>query len=96
MICKCYRAEKNFLGKVGVCWGTAERDACSCGGDKSKCDFYPTFREEEKKPITNADRIRAMTDEEIEKWYWWMHKEMMWYTDSRDFVHNWLKQEAKE
>lgn len=35
MICKCYRAEKNFLGKVGVCWGTQERDACSCGGDKS-------------------------------------------------------------
>ena len=44
---------------------------------------------------TNADRIRAMTDEEIEDWYWWMHKEMMYYTDSRVFVHDWLKQEAK-
>lgn len=39
----------------------------------------------------NADRIRVMTDEEIEDWYWWMHKEMKWYTDSRAFVHNWLK-----
>jgi hypothetical protein len=65
MICKCYTAEKNFLGKVGTCWGTAERDACSCGGDKSKCDFYPNVREEEKKPVTNYDRIRAMTDEEL-------------------------------
>jgi hypothetical protein len=65
MICECYRDEKNFLGKFGTCWGTAERDACSCGGDKSKCDFYPNVREEEKKPITNADRIRAMTDEEL-------------------------------
>lgn len=22
------------------CWGTPERDICTCGGDKSKCDFY--------------------------------------------------------
>jgi hypothetical protein len=65
MICECYRAEKNFVGKVGSCWGTAERDACSCGGDKSKCDFYPSVREKGKKPTTNADRIRAMTDEEL-------------------------------
>lgn len=68
MICECYRAEKNFLGKVGLCWGTAERDACSCGGNKSKCDFYPNVREEGKKPINNADRIRSMSDEELAKW----------------------------
>lgn len=67
MICECYRAEKNFFGKIGTCWGTAERDACSCGGYKSKCDFYPSVREEVKKPITNADRIRAMSDEELAK-----------------------------
>ena len=41
MYCECYRAERNFLGKVGVCFGTKERDPCSCGGDKRKCDFYP-------------------------------------------------------
>lgn len=45
---------------------------------------------------TNADRIRSMTDEEIEKWFWWMHKEMMRYTDSRVFVHDWLRHEAGE
>ncbi len=65
MICECYRADRNFLGEVGVCWGTAERDACSCGGDKSKCDFYPSVREKGKKPQTNADRIRGYTDEEL-------------------------------
>ena len=50
----------------------------------------------EPKPTTNADRIRAMTDEEIEDWYWWMHEKMMYYTDSRAFVHNWLRQEVDD
>lgn len=45
-----------------------------------------------QKSQTNADRIRVMTDEEIEDWYWWMHKEMMYYTDSHAFVHEWLEQ----
>lgn len=24
------------------CVGTKERECCTCGGDKRKCDFYPT------------------------------------------------------
>lgn len=24
------------------CMGTKEREICTCGGDKRKCDFYPT------------------------------------------------------
>lgn len=48
------------------------------------------------KQPTNADRIRSMTDEEIEDWYWWMHEEMMYYTDSHAFVHEWLKQENND
>ena len=47
-------------------------------------------------PITNGDRIRSMTDEEIEAWFWWMHKEMMWYTDSHDFLRKWLKKEVAD
>lgn len=43
--CKCYHAEKNFLGKIGVCWGTKECEACSCGGDEAKCDFYDYVRD---------------------------------------------------
>lgn len=44
MPCKCYHAERNFLGKIGVCWGTKECEACSCGGEESKCDFYDYVR----------------------------------------------------
>lgn len=38
------------LHTVGVCWGTKERDECKCGGDKSRCDFYPAKRD----PLANA------------------------------------------
>ena len=24
------------------CMGTKERESCTCGGDRRKCDFYPT------------------------------------------------------
>lgn len=55
--------------QVGVCWGTKETEACDCGGDRAKCDFYPEIRDKAKKEfkdiITNADNIRAMTDEEL-------------------------------
>lgn len=55
-----------------------------------QCDSFKTAKN------TNADRIRSMTDEQIEKWYWWMHQEMMSYTDSVEFLHQWLKEEVKE
>ena len=55
--------------EIGVCWGTRECDECSCGGDQTKCDFYPEVREKAKKEvekiITNADWIRTMTDDEL-------------------------------
>lgn len=55
--CKCYHAERNFLGKIGVCWGTKECEACSCGGDESKCDFYEYVRERVKKPTTGYEEL---------------------------------------
>jgi len=70
MVCKCYHANKNFLGGIGVCWGTKEREACSCGGDEAKCDFYDYVRERAKslsQKQTNADHIRVMTDGELVK-----------------------------
>lgn len=48
-----------------------------------------------QKPKTNAEKFQSMSAEEIETWYWWMHKEMMNYTDSHIFVHEWLKGECK-
>lgn len=39
----------NYVGSVDVkyeyCTGTKELDECSCGGDRTKCDFYPDVRE---------------------------------------------------
>ena len=42
---------------------------------------------------TNADRIRAMTDEELAEWYWWMLHYVKGYTDSRAALREWLKQD---
>lgn len=65
MACRCYHAERNFIGKIGVCWGTKECEPCSCGGDESRCDFYDYVRDRASKPQSNGDRIRASTDEEL-------------------------------
>lgn len=94
MICECYRAEKNFLGEVGTCWGTAERDACSCGGDKSKCDFYSTVREEEKKSLTNYDLLVHKTPEELAKWICDQIIDRNIGIPSETWL-DWLKQEVK-
>ncbi len=58
------------------------------------CDKFCYYNTVEVK--TNADRFRAMDIEEIENWFWWMHKEMMRYTDSRVFLHDWLRQEVSD
>ena len=62
-ICSCYHEEERAVctlsphgtwsqsqQTVGVCWGTKEREECSCGGDKTKCNFYP-----EKMEAANND-----------------------------------------
>ena len=56
--CECYKVEV-FNGKqTSYCQGTKDTAACSCGGDKSKCDFYETVRqqgmEEEPLPTISA------------------------------------------
>ena len=77
--CKCYEEVWAITGWLGpdevirkrrtICNGTRERDECSCGGDRTKCDFYPEVKEKAKKElekiVTNADYIRAMTDDEL-------------------------------
>lgn len=66
--CDCYHEQQKMLyayhpvtGQsiahsvdVGVCWGTKERDECSCGGCKDKCDFYPEVRARESVSVGNA------------------------------------------
>lgn len=35
----------------GFCNGTRERDECLCGGDRTKCDFYPEVIEKALKEL---------------------------------------------
>ena len=49
--CDCYRQYTDCLGKsFGRCLGTKEIEICGCGGDESKCDFYPERRKKLRKP----------------------------------------------
>ena len=64
--CDCFRTQEKlqylyrpFTGEpfplyvtIGICYGTKERDECTCNGDRSKCDFYPEVREKEKRRIS--------------------------------------------
>lgn len=48
-------------------------------------------------PQTNADRIRAMTDEELANEIFYILDHVLWmYNDSRLGLLDWLKQEAQE
>ena len=57
--CDCYCEEHEIVGWFGPddkitklrsrCNGTRERDECSCGGDRTKCDFYPEVRKKGRK-----------------------------------------------
>ena len=63
-ICLCYHDEQNFLHECGVCYGTKEKEPCSCGGDPAKCDFYEEVREKHIHR-TNYDLIISKTPEEL-------------------------------
>ena len=39
-VCSCFHPEE--IGDR--CWGTKERELCSCEGDRSRCDFYDLKR----------------------------------------------------
>ena len=49
-----------------------------------------------KKPMTNGDRIRSMSDEELADEYIRIYSELPKYSDSWAWLREWLKQEAKE
>ena len=55
----------------------------------------PVYGEKEHRTQTNADRIRAMTDEELEAEFWRIYKELPKYSNSSAWFHEWLKQESE-
>lgn len=64
--CDCYRQYIDSLGKsFGRCLGTKEIEQCDCGGDESKCDFYPERRKKSKKP-NFYDIIQELIKENFE------------------------------
>lgn len=75
--CNCYLDDRYLVDytpfmkpiykTVAVCNGTKERDICSCGGDKTKCDFYPEVKEKALKE-KGADSEFANTLSRIQRY----------------------------
>lgn len=58
--CECYNIDSDGLGGfIPHCNGTKEREECQCGGDESKCDFYPEKRE--KATMDAVEYLRQKT-----------------------------------
>jgi hypothetical protein len=69
--CSCYYIQRYIKGwrnpstpvyerEVGVCYGTKEKEECTCGGDRTKCDFYDYIKEK-----AQADKERKKVHEAI-------------------------------
>ena len=68
--CDCYNVRIDRIYgnemKYGVCLGTKEIDRCNCGGDESKCDFYPEKRKVAEKKMNTAEMwLKAQEDGKI-------------------------------
>lgn len=74
----------------GFCGECDRRYACDI--DPDKCDEWP-----DPVPMTNADRIRAMNDEELADFlaYTWATSARAWQKDTIETLH-WLHQPAEE
>ena len=59
MVCDSYTT---YSGE-SRCLGTKEIDRCGCGGDESKCDFYPEKRKMAEKKMNTAEMwLKAQED----------------------------------
>ena len=98
--CDCYREKDEIIGwidpetpittLVSRCYGTKECDICVCGGDRTKCDFYPEVREQrqpEECPICK-DNISCDT-------CYYGQVDGHWKCDYCDNHHFWEKITAK-
>ena len=61
--------ERGFNSAIGIkgdyedreipeCWGTREKDVCSCKGDMCKCDFYEDIRKKAKIAYAKGRKAR--------------------------------------
>lgn len=72
--CDCYMTKETlyytpfytqaYYKTISFCNGTKEREECSCGGDRTKCDFYSEIRERERKAnMSSVSLIDGHIDE---------------------------------
>ena len=69
----------------GICLGTKEVDYCSCGGDRSKCDFYENVRQDARVEGQRSSTAPQQAFEEIKDLigrYW--GTDPVYYTDSKN------------
>lgn len=67
--CSCWKPLYNYLLEnnniiktKALCYGTKEREECTCNGDVSRCDFYPEKRKENKTMNTAEMWLKAQED----------------------------------
>lgn len=61
--CFCWHTRTNPWGEeVPECWGVKYGSTCKCGGDESKCDFYPDKAREHQKTLTLQEIIDIVND----------------------------------
>lgn len=70
--------------EVGRCYGTREMDFCSCGGDRTKCDFYPEVREKAKKKLQE----QAKKEEVAATTIYYAHHQWKYYTEIEEYELN--------
>ena len=70
--CDCYETRTETAGPwknnylYGVCLGTREVEMCNCGGDESKCTFYPEKRKAAEKKMNTAEMwLKAQEDGKV-------------------------------
>ena len=56
--CDCWGEKHHTWEHMGVCYGTKEMDACTCGGNKAKCDFYQHVRDAAAESDYNVDALQ--------------------------------------
>lgn len=87
--CNCYnvRIDRIYGNEVkyGVCLGTKEVDRCNCGGDESKCDFYPEKRKATEKPMNAAEMwLKAQEDGKMYRSNDVLYSKMYGFVDIED------------
>ena len=55
-MCDCYYQQ----GLKFLCYGTKEMEECSCGGDESKCNFYPEKRAQATQKVKTMPTVEVV------------------------------------